>query len=153
MFGEFSPSLRKISFLRLTETMVSLDSLFNSLLYCYRNRKFRKAVLELVIPGKYRRVQPESNQVGALENVEQRQFRWTRSQSYDTLRCSDQVEQRSHETMVRAAPAPSCLARTPTLYPECERFSVSGLSPCRHWKTRRNCVTATTDQSYCESSY
>ena len=37
--------------------------------------------------------------------------------------------------MVRAASAPSCLARTPTLYPECERFSVSGLSPGRHRKT------------------
>ena len=39
--------------------MLSLNSLLNPLLYCYRNRVFRKAVWKLLrSPGKSSRIQP-----------------------------------------------------------------------------------------------
>ena len=126
-FGEVWPSLRKSSFFRWSKTMVSLNSLFNPLLHCYRNRVFRKAVWKLPrSPGKSPRIQPvntdrnqryikssrygnstastnENN--GDLETVEQRYFRWTRSQSCGALKCLEQVGQRAME---RASSTASC---------------------------------------------
>ena len=99
-FGEVWPSLQKISFYTWSKTMVSLNSLFNPLLYCCRNRVFRKAVWKLLrSPGKSPRIQPvdtdgntrntkrarygnstastnENN--GDLGTVEQCHIRWTR---------------------------------------------------------------------------
>ena len=127
-FGEVWPSLRKSSFFRWSKTMVSLNSLFNPLLYCYRNRVFRKAVWGLVRSPrtKSQRIQPvdrdrnqrnikrarygtstastnENN--GDLETVEQCHFRWTRSQSCGALKCLEQVGQRAME---RTSSTASC---------------------------------------------
>ncbi|KAL9964224.1 hypothetical protein ACROYT_G027836 [Oculina patagonica] len=54
------------SALRLTEVVVQLNSLASPILYCYRDRRFRKAVLELLGIGK-----PPANQlaVGAAQSV------------------------------------------------------------------------------------
>ena len=126
-FGEVWPSLRKSSFFRWSKTMVSLNSLFNPLLYCYRNRVFRKAVWKLLrSTGKSPRIQPvdmdrnqrnikrarypestastnENN--GDLETVEQCHFSWTRSQSCGALKCLEQVGQR---VMERTSSTASC---------------------------------------------
>ena len=127
-FGEVWPSLRKSSVFRWNKTTVSLNSLFNSLLYCYRNRVFRKAVRELLrLPGKSRRIQPvytdgnqryikrvtrtygnsttSTNENGNFEIVEQRHFLWTRSQSCGAIKYFDQVGQKAME---RASSALSC---------------------------------------------
>ena len=122
-FGEVWPSLRNSSVFRWSKTTVSLNSLFNPLLYCYRNRVFRKAVRELLrLPGKSRRIQPvntdgnqryikrtrygnfttSTNESRDVEIVEQQQFRWTRSQSWAAV---GQVGQTAKE---RALSAPSC---------------------------------------------
>ena len=99
IFGEVWPSLRKSSFYRCCKTMLLLNSLFNPLLYCYRNRVFRKAVWKLLRSPrtKFSRIQPvdkvgnqryikharygnstastnENN--GDLETVEQRHCHW-----------------------------------------------------------------------------
>ena len=114
-FGEVWPSLRKSSVFRWTKTTASLNSLVNPLLYCYRNRVFRKAVRELLrLPGKSRRIQPvyrngnqryikrarygNSTTTTTTENrnveiVEQRHFRWSRSRSCGAIRYLDQVGQ------------------------------------------------------------
>ena len=45
---QFFPVFRKSSVFRLTETFMQLNSLANPLIYCYRDRRFRNAVLELL---------------------------------------------------------------------------------------------------------
>ena len=124
-FGEVWPSLQKISFYTWSKTMVSLNSLFNPLLYCYRNRvSVRKAVWKLLrSPGKSPRIQPmdkdrnqryikrskydestaSANEVENLETVEKRYFLWTRSQSCGALKCLEQVNERSRETTMKTA--------------------------------------------------
>ena len=126
-FGEVWPALRKSSIFMWTKTTFSLNSLFNPLLYCYRNRVFRKAARELLrLPGKSaRRIQPldlDGNQRyirsarycdsttsptgnGDVEIVEQRYFRWSRSHSCGTIEYLDQVGQTAIE---RASSAPQC---------------------------------------------
>ena len=131
-FGEVWPSLRQSSHFRWSKTMLSLNSLFNPLLYCFRNRVFRKAVWKLLRSprAKSPRIQPvdtdhnqryikgarygtstastnENN--GDLETFEQCHFRWTRSQSCGALKCLEQVHERSREeTIKRASSVPSC---------------------------------------------
>ena len=130
IFGEVWPSLRKSSHFRWSKTVVSLNSLFNPLLYCYRNRVFRKAVWKLLRSPRTKspRIQPMNkdgnmryikrsrygnstasiNEVGDLEVVEQRHFSWTRSQSCGALKCLEQVDERSREaTMKTASSVPS----------------------------------------------
>lgn len=48
VFGTVEPSLRTNSFFRWSEILLHLNSLVNPLLYCYRDRRFRRAVLELL---------------------------------------------------------------------------------------------------------
>ena len=127
-FGGVWPFLRKRSFFRWSKTMVSLNSLFNPLLYCYRNRVFRKAVWKLLRSPRTKspRIQPvdtdrnqryikrarygtstastnENN--GDLETVQQCHFRWTRSRSCGALKCLEQVGKRAKE---RASSTASC---------------------------------------------
>ena len=42
------PIFRTISAHRLTQTLIQLNSMFNPLLYCYRDRRFRNAIRELL---------------------------------------------------------------------------------------------------------
>ncbi len=49
---------RTNSSFRFVEGLVQLNSLASPILYCYRDRRFRKAVLELLGMGKPRRMQP-----------------------------------------------------------------------------------------------
>ena len=129
-FGEVWPSLRKSSHFRWSKTILSFNSLLNPLLYCYRNCVVRKAVWKLLrSPGKSPRIQPvntdrnqryikrskypestaSTNEIGDLETVEQRHFRWSRSQSCGALKCLEQVDERSREgIMKRASSVPSC---------------------------------------------
>ena len=127
-FGELWPSLQKISFYRWSKTILSLNSLFNPLLYCYRNRVFRKAVWKLLISPRTKspRIQPVGTDVdtryiksvkyststvstnennGDLETFEQCHFRWSRSQSCSALKCLEQVGKRAKE---RALSTASC---------------------------------------------
>ena len=127
-FGELWPSLRKSSHFRWSKTILSLNSLLNSLLYCYRNRVFRKGVWKLLRSQRTKslRIQPvdtDGNQRyikrarygtstvstnetnGDLETFEQYYFRWSRSQSCGPLKCLEQVKKRAKE---RASSTASC---------------------------------------------
>ena len=115
ILGNVLPFLRTSSFFRWVETVVLLNSLFNPLLYYYRDRNFRKAVWELLRFGKRQGIQaveadftaqygvkrtrprhpdPSSsvNQAGnKLVKVEQCNFARTRSQSCASIIRLDQV--------------------------------------------------------------
>ena len=114
ILGNVLPFLRTSTFFRWAETVVLLNSLFNPLLYCYRDRNF-KAVWEWLRFGKRQGIQaveadctaqygvkrtrprhpdPSSsvNQAGnKLVKVEQRNFARTRSQSCGSIIRLDQV--------------------------------------------------------------
>jgi len=42
------PIFRTVASHRLTQTLIQLNSIFNPLLYCYRDRRFRNAICELL---------------------------------------------------------------------------------------------------------
>ena len=66
LFGESFPALRRSSFFRWSMMMVQLNPLFNPILYCYRDRRFKDACLEMMKMKKpassvqinYRRIDP-----------------------------------------------------------------------------------------------
>ena len=105
-----SPSFRKLSLFRWTETVVHLNSLANPILYYYRNRRFRKTALELMRFRKPQRIQPAactirrrrysvaSIDVEDFQNEEQRPRRLIRSESCHAVMCSDKVQRKSHPT-------------------------------------------------------
>ena len=47
-FGEIFPTLRRSSFFRWSVMLAQLNSVFNPVLYCYRDRRFRDAFLEML---------------------------------------------------------------------------------------------------------
>ena len=55
ILGNFFPVFHTSVAVRFTDTVTQLNSLFNPLLYCYRDRRFRNALLELL--GKRRKPQ------------------------------------------------------------------------------------------------
>ena len=76
------PVLRTSNAFLLAETLVQLNSLANPLIYFYRDRRFRKAVLELLRVRKPQASQPamgaalfsrRKDQLGSLEAVQERQ--------------------------------------------------------------------------------
>ena len=58
LLAKISPVFGTNSAFRLTEALVQLNSLVSPILYCYRDRRFRKAVLELLGIGKPEPIQP-----------------------------------------------------------------------------------------------
>ena len=52
------PGLRTNEAIRLTKTVMQLNSVFNPLLYCYREQRFRNAIRELSGLKKPRAIQP-----------------------------------------------------------------------------------------------
>ena len=48
LLGELYPVLRNNYVFRSTETLLQMNSIVNPLLYCYRNRRFRNIVLEIL---------------------------------------------------------------------------------------------------------
>ena len=126
-FWGVSSSLRKGSIFRWTETILQLNSLFNPLLYFYRNRRFRKAALELLRCTKSSRIRPAARTVRHIrrrrysmasiniedfQNQEQRPP-LTRSESCDAVMCSDWGRSNSHQACAlkeRSMSASPCVA-------------------------------------------
>ncbi|CAH3027767.1 unnamed protein product, partial [Porites evermanni] len=48
LLGDLYPGFRKSSVFRSAETLVQMNSIVNPLIYCYRNRRFRNIVLEIL---------------------------------------------------------------------------------------------------------
>ena len=101
-----SPDLRTSTGIRLSELLMQLSSLVNPLLYCYRNRRFRNAALELLrmkkpqeavppAPGTMRAIRRKDPANGALENPAVLR-RFNRSTSCDQINVgSDCANRRS----------------------------------------------------------
>ena len=69
LLGELYPVLRNHYVFRSTETLLQMNSIVNPLIYCYRNRRFRNIVLEILCirnpPAAKTKVGP--GQVGAMK--------------------------------------------------------------------------------------
>ena len=111
LLANISPVFGTNSAFRLTEKMVQLNSLVTPILYCYRDRRFRKAVLELVGMAK---PEPVQRAVGAalfvrrkdpfgsaeLENMQK--TRWiTRSASCDPVFHCVYVRAKPHRLLLK----------------------------------------------------
>ena len=81
--GEAFPGFRKRVALRFAETVIQLNSLASPVLYCYRDRRFRNAVLEMLRIRKPHGNQPHVGVVGISRRQENR-IHVTRSQPSDT---------------------------------------------------------------------
>ena len=104
--------LRRSKAFHLTETLVQLNSLANPLIYFYRDRRFRRAALELLRVRKPEASQPavgaarfirRKDRLGSLEAVQERQqaqeqVRFKRAASFDPALDSDCHDRRRHLT-------------------------------------------------------
>ena len=81
---QFFPVFRKSSVFRLIETFMQLNSLANPLIYCYRDRRFRNAVIELLRHKKSEEMLPAAgavrvvrrkNPLGSQEDVLEHQIK------------------------------------------------------------------------------
>ena len=109
LLGGVSPFFRQVSTIRWAETILQLNSLFNPILYWYRNRRFREAILELLRCRKrpeartarrirQRRYSVASLDVEKLQN-EQRGARLLRSESVGAMMSLDTFRQRRNEAV------------------------------------------------------
>jgi len=118
LFWGVLPFFRQVSTIRWTETMFQLNSLFNPLLYWYRNRRLRKATLEL-LRCRYRplariacHIRQPRYSVASLDveklQGEQRGVRLLRSASLSAIMSLDTFRQRRNDAVKeRAMSAPS----------------------------------------------
>ena len=80
--GAALPGFRKRVTLRFAETVIQLNSLASPVLYCYRDRRFRNAVLEMLRIRKPQQTQPHVGVV-AISRREENRIPVTRSQPSD----------------------------------------------------------------------
>ena len=118
LFQDGLPLFRRISTIRWAETILQLNSLFNPLLYWYRNQRLRKATLELLRcrnrPAvrtarhfRQRRYSVASLDVEELQS-EKRDTQLLRSESLGAVMCLDTFRQRRIEAVKeRRMSAPS----------------------------------------------
>ena len=94
LLGEVFPTFRKSSYFRSAETLMQLNSIVNPLLYCYRDRRFRKAVLEIL---GLRKPQPNKLNVSAVRSAR-------RKDSFGSLENAVKIENmQSRRSLIRSA--------------------------------------------------
>ena len=120
--GEIFPVLRTSKAFRLMDTLMQLNSLANPLIYFYRDRRLRKAALELLAVRRPEAIQPavgvarfirRKDPFGSLEAVQELQkeeepARFKRAASCDPAVDSDYVHRRSPKIFLKrsmSAPA------------------------------------------------
>ncbi|KAL9988241.1 hypothetical protein ACROYT_G002665 [Oculina patagonica] len=70
-FGEIFPVLRRSSFFRWAMVLTQLNSVINPVLYCYRDRRYRDAMLKMLKMKKTAAgVQKNVNRIGSVQSVE-----------------------------------------------------------------------------------
>ena len=107
LFQDNLPFFRQISTIRWAETILQLNSLFNPLLYWYRNQRLREATLQLLVCRKRpvirtaRHVRQRRCSVASLDveelQSEKRDAQLLRSESLDAVMCLDTFRQRRIE--------------------------------------------------------
>ena len=102
VLGDILPALRERSTFRNADTLLQLNSMVNPLIYCYRDRRFRNAIAELLGIKKPQAIQPtrevaqgfrrQKDRSGFVEEVQpgsaEKQSRLTRSTSLDVAMSS-----------------------------------------------------------------
>ena len=88
LFGEIFPALRRSSFFRWSMMLAQLNSVFNPVLYCYRDRRFRDAFLEILklkkpAPSAQRKLR-KADFIHTLEDL-QGMYRVPRSRTYSFI--------------------------------------------------------------------
>ena len=58
LLGDLYPGFRKSSVFRSAETILQMNSIVNPLIYCYRNRRFRNIILEILCIRKPQETKP-----------------------------------------------------------------------------------------------
>ena len=122
--GDIFLPLREKSTFRIADTLLQLNSLMNPVIYCYRDRRFRKAILELLRIKKPQATQPtrarddamrfrkRKDKFGSVEDVQSninsqsvgKQTRLARSTSCDlgvAFSAGDDSQNRFREMMLR----------------------------------------------------
>ena len=138
VLGDIFPVFRKNSTFRIAETLLQLNSLMNPVIYCYRDRRFRKAILELLRIKKPQATQPtrarddaarlrkRKDKFGSVEDVQSninsqnvgKQTRLTRSTSCDlgvALSAGDDSQNRFREMMLTRYASNPCLFKNSSL--------------------------------------
>ena len=87
LFGKVVPVLRTQAANRLTQVVIQLSSLINPLIYCYRDHRFRNAILELL---GMRKPQATSSAFGNNQFVRQKDI--FRSSELPKGKCSQRLE-------------------------------------------------------------
>ena len=115
LFQEALPFFRQMSTKRWAETILQLNSLFNPLLYCYRNQRLREATVELLFCRNRsavrtaRHIRQHRCSVASLDveklQSEKRGARVLRSESLGAMMCLDTFRQRRIEA-VKKRPMP-----------------------------------------------
>ena len=121
VLGDILPALREKSTFRIADTLLQLNSMINPLIYCYRDRRFRKAVLELLRIKKPQEPQAtrdgatrflrQKDRFGSVEDVQlqppksvEKRTRLTRSTSCDgTMGFPENYQHCSREMMLKRA--------------------------------------------------
>lgn len=116
-FQEIFPVIRTNSGFRSGETCVYLNSLISPVVYCYRDRRFRNALKEMLGMRKPQAMQPA---VGAMRAVRRnvprgsvknakvaKRNRFSRSESCDLAMVLDCVHQNNEITLKRSMSAPT----------------------------------------------
>ena len=146
VLGDIFPVFRENSTFRIAETLLQLNSLMNPVIYCYRDHRFRKAILELLRIKKPQATQPtracddaarfrkRKDKFGSVEDVQSnintqsvgKQARLARSTSCDlgvALSAGDDSQNRFREMMLRR------YASDPSLFKNSSLIDSSPLQP------------------------
>ena len=128
MLGNVFPALRNYSVFRPTETLIQLNSIANPLIYCYRDRRFRNAVLELLRFRKPRAIHPADGYgavcfvgrrnafsslkgVAEQQNIENNKARLARSASCEQAVALNYPPEKPHEMMQKRSMSVPLLAK------------------------------------------
>ena len=134
LFGEIFPALRRSSFFRWSMMLAQLNSVFNAVLYCYRDRRFRDAFLEILklkkpASGAQRKSVKKVDFVHTLDDLQglQGMYRAPRSRTYSFVTdCSNSDDQRPGTVGERTRMSRTTVATTEMNRPMCFKIIVKG---------------------------
>ena len=132
VLGDILPALRESLTFRIADTLLQLNSMINPLIYCYRVRRFRKAVLELLRRKRPQATSPtrdgatrlpkQKDRYGSVEDVQlqpksvENRTRLTRSTSCDlAIGLAEKSLYRSREMMLKKSVSDPCLLKNSSI--------------------------------------
>lgn len=132
LFGEIFPALRRSSFFRWSMLLAQLNSVFNPVLYCCRDRRFRDAFLEILklkkpTPCEQRKLR-KVDFVHTLDDLQgvQGMYRTPRSRTYSFIDRSHSDNQRPGGVGERARLSRTTVATIEINRPMCFKIITKG---------------------------